>query len=471
MLNNDLPRSVNDIPSRIAYGNKKFWTILDKSKRVMGTLNLTDENVSLSFELPREDVASFSNIQVKETTSIDGPTSRMMLCGSYIHETPLTAMFRRGSGRMRLSPSVVLLKSSAGPMPTNVLNITSYLPGIGEWFKEDFLAFDYAEYKFKQPKTIYHEIPLGSFATATLNAKLTIDSDSAIMDSKFTAYTESYVTIKFKEPTKIESAINLIGHVENFFNFIFSVPYASHVFTSKLTGRKPIRTPLYIVSPKKYKPYNRDDKKYNSTMLFAFEDISNVNEVFIRWLLKYDDIKDIVDTLVLLKSTTVSEEMRFTSVINALESSHRRFYDHKDQSDEDFAIRVTDILTHIPDASDAALVRRKLSYGNEMSLRSRLKEVYELGEAHGVAKPSSATTNQIINTRNYLTHGDAAGRSSILPAHELAAANGLLGRYLKIILLKNIGLLDDELTEIVSKSAQFQVFYRDEPPSTNTYYW
>lgn len=468
-MNNELPRTIQDVPYRNGYEGKKIWTILGKNKRLSGSFKISDENASLEFEIPREEVEEFKIKIIAKTTAIGNSYSRILLINSSVWESPFSRVMKSEKGRMRLNPSLIVIQGSAKRVKEDITTLTGYLPGIGEWFKEDLLAFDNDEYKFQQPKTIYHEIPLGKSAKIILNAKLTIDHESTIIDKKFTAYPESFVRIEFAKPTPIGGTINIFSHVENFFNFIFSTPHATHIFTSNMSRKGKRIIPLYILSPQRHKDYRREEKRHEVSMLFAWEDVSNINDVFVQWLLQYDRIHEIVDTLVLLKSTRVSEEMRFTTIINALEAVHRRYYDHKLQVDEDYKKRVEAIVQKITEDEDKKLVSRRLEFGNEISLHNRLKEVYAIGEKHGIPKPEKQTTDKIIATRNYFAHGDEARKKDTLHPNDLFYVNSLLGRYLKLILLQILGVNETELAEIVKKSSQFQTFYRDEPPIKNTY--
>lgn len=470
MLNNELPRFLKDVPYMHAYEGKKIWTLLGDNKRLIGSLVLAEDSASLDFEVSRAEADKYKN-RIQKVTAVD-KYSRIVLLNSSVWESPLTGFLKTGPARMRLSPNIVVIQGSSNPYEEKVQKLTGYLPGIGEWFKEDFLDFDHNEYRFKQTKTIYHEIPFGGFAKVILNAKLTIDNDSLFIDKKFIAYQESFVQIEFDKPTSIAGALNIFNYVENFFNFIFSTPHATHIFTSGAMRRRRVSNGLtYIFCPYRRKEYRREDLRNENSMLFAFGDVSNINDVFVHWVLQYDRIHEIAEALVLLKSTKVSEELRFTTIINALESVHRRYYDHKLQTDEAYRNRMETIVGQIVDNNDKLLVRNRLQHGNEISLRNRLKEVYSIGLTHGIQVPEKKLTDKIIATRNYFTHGNESGKQGTLSMTELFGANSLLGGYLKLTLLQILGVADAELREIVKESVQLRTYYRDEPPTKNAYYF
>lgn len=470
-MDNDFPRSIKDIPQKYLYENQKIWTVLDTGKRLSGTLRMRDDALGLVFELPRDQAASMQGKRVQRTTAKGNNYSRALLLNSSVWENPMTSFFGGGDASMRLNPSLLLVQGSTKQIKEEVTYIQGYLPGIAEWFDKDFIKFDDEEYKFEETKTIYHKMKLGSFAKITLNAKLKIDLDQRFIEGKFVAYPESFVRIDFTKPTHVSSAINIFGHVENFFNFIFSVPHSTYIFTSSNTKKSKRSIPLHIFSPYRRKEYERNEKLKSSSMLFSWEDVSNRNDVFVRWVLEYTRIEEIVDALVLLKSTDISEQMRFTTIINALEAVHRRYFHSKRQKDEDYTARVEKILSVVTDEDDKKLISSRLEYGNEISLRSRLKEVYAIGEKHGISKPSKSTTNKILETRNYYTHGDETKKGKILNYGDLYEANSILGKYLKLLLLHKIGVSDEELTAIVKKSPHFRFNYRDEPAKENRYFF
>lgn len=471
-MNNELPRNIKDIPYKHAYDGKKVWTILGQNKRLVGSLMLQNDDATLMFKLPRNEVEKYKGKRVKAVTAVDVGSSRITFLDSSLWESPMSSFFNRnGEADMRLRPSLVVVQPNSKDSIDKVKNLSAYLPGVGEWLKEDFLDFDMEEYKFKQTKRIYHPIPLPGIATIKLFSKLTIDIDSLVMDKKFVAYPESYVTIEFEEARSIDSAVNLFTYVENFFNFICSTPHSTNMFTSDISKNKDkYRKLLYVLNPSGHKNYQREEMRNDKNLLFNLTDISDINDVFKKWITQYRRIEEIVQALNLLRSTSVSEEMRFTTIINALEAVHRRYYDSKTMSDDDYSKKVKEITDQIEDGADKNLVSGKLQYGNEMSLRKRLKSVCAIGVKHGIDEPSNDLQNRIIGTRNYLTHGDESRKKDALRPYELHTANALLGRYLKLLLLQILGVNEEELTNIVSSSGQFNQYFRDEPVVPTKYF-
>lgn len=460
---NELPRSIADIPQKYLYENKRIWTILDNGKRLNAELTIQDDSIWLAFSCRRDEVDRYRAARTMAITAKGNTDSRALLFSSAAWESPMSSIFKSPTARMRFVPSILYIHNSSKPVVTKIDSIKGYLPGIAEWLERDFLKFDYKEYKFEEAQTVSHEIYVSDSAKMTLNAGLTFNPSRQVVEGEFTAHTESYVQIDFDEPTSIVKALYMFSHVENFFNFIFSTPHSTHIHQSTRTNKTKPDTTLYVVSPFQKKPYERDEKSSGSDMLFSLGDVTNNDDIFINWVSEYKRIQEVVDTLILLRSTNVSEEMRFTTIINALEAVHRKYLNKKPQDDKVYSKRVDKIISEIADAEDKEFVSQKLEYGNEASLRSRLNDMYNIGKEYGIDKPTKTIRAKILETRNYYTHGDESKKDKILDYSDLIYANSLLGKYIKVLLLIKIGVKDDELKAIVKKSPHFQYNFRDEP--------
>lgn len=463
----EFPKKIDDLPKALLPSGKRPWTMLDNHRRASGDLNLSDSISRLSILTDEVYARSIKFKYLNKVTGLNDSSNRITLYDSLATEDLMAYLFNRthsGKKQSNLNSKITVLHYGNKTTDDKIQNLTGYLPGIGSWFDRDLLDFDYSNYQFKENSIIYHPIEVSRGVDITLNSKLCFEAASALQFEKLVAYPQSYVEIKYENKVPISNALNAFRHIENFFNFLFQHPYNTNIFTST---RKPTRAKhtekYYILTPKQTKGNHRTEKVWESGMLFKLSDITNFDQVFKNWLLNYDKIHEMVDVLLLLKTTPVSEEMRFTSIINAIESVHRRYYDIKTQSDTDYQLRVNAITAQLDDENDRKFVSDKLSHGNEMNLRERLSDIFIIGASHGIEQPNSVMKNKIMQTRNYLTHGDESVKTQTLIGFDLEAANGLLGRYLKLLILRILKITDDEITAIVENSGQFQDSYRDAP--------
>jgi hypothetical protein len=128
--------------------------------------------------------------------------------------------------------------------------------------------------------------------------------------------------------------------------------------------------------PKGHKPLRPVD------MLFTFEDISDKFETFLRnWFEKADSLEPIYDLYFgTLYNPRMYLEHRFLSLIQAIESFHQRTYGGEYLSDKDYKVVYDALVTAIPEEVGSDLkdrLKEYLKYGNEFSLRRRMKEIFD----------------------------------------------------------------------------------------------
>ncbi|MDR3125808.1 MAG: hypothetical protein LBU20_01940 [Candidatus Nomurabacteria bacterium] len=456
------PEKIGEIFRLNEHLDKKVWTILgDTNKRVNGTLGFNGDEIILKFTLQNQEAKEIMGFQEKITSL--GKNTRVTLLNSACVNS-LENLLVTEEISVSCSPNMAILHNKEKPMPETIHDLSCRIPGIGAWFDQDLLDFDYGTRGFtSKNQQIYHEIPIGDGRKIILQNTFVPDLDAKIINGEFKAHTESSVTIQYTRPKKgapLDRLITILSYVEDFFNFIFPLPYSAHIFSSETSGKK--FDHLYVIRSTNGKRYRLDDRLSTHDMLFKLSDVSNINQVFYNWVGHYEKIHEIVETIILLRTTYLSDEVRFTLIINALESVHRRYFNHTNQTDKDYKDRLDRITSRL-ETKDARFVKEKLKYGNEISLRQRLKEIIDICEKHGIKRPDEQLVDQVVNTRNYLTHGDKELRPKTLGDFKIQQASNILAIYTKLVLLKILGIKDDELKNIVDNSAQLRPYYEDRP--------
>ena len=152
-------------------------------------------------------------------------------------------------------------------------------------------------------------------------------------------------------------------------------------------------------------------------------------------------------------------ESTFLSLIQAIETYHRRRFGGKYQADKKYKENLyRNFIEAIPESTNRdfkqSLINGKLKYANEYSLRKRLKELikYLIGNDLGflVNKASyKAFINKVYNTRNYLTHYDESLRRKAVKGNELFTLTVRLRAILEIFLLEELGFKPDSIREII----------------------
>lgn len=139
-------------------------------------------------------------------------------------------------------------------------------------------------------------------------------------------------------------------------------------------------------------------------------------------------------------------QFRFLAITQALESLHRARFGGT-YIENGLYSSITQILSDaIPcsvpkDLRDA--LKSRIKYGNEFSLRRRLQQLTESIDTeirnimHGNL---SAFINQVIDTRNYLTHYPSDAVTRVLDGIELHDATRLLRWLFLVVILEDIGV-------------------------------
>lgn len=119
-------------------------------------------------------------------------------------------------------------------------------------------------------------------------------------------------------------------------------------------------------------------------------------------------------------------------------------------------------MTAIPAGTPAPLrdaLKSRIKYGNEFSLRKRLNEIFAgIGPQNtALIAPNSATfISDVVDTRNYLTHYSDDLKEQTLEGADLFNANLRLKILLTILLLRELGIDEGLITELVSSHGTFR---------------
>jgi hypothetical protein len=197
-----------------------------------------------------------------------------------------------------------------------------------------------------------------------------------------------------------------------------------------------------------------------SQMLFTFKYVQDRFGVFLgNWLEKAHLLKP---TYVLYFGTLYNPHLyldsQFLSLTQAIESYHQRVYGKKYVSKETYEIMYDVLVNAIPEKTESRLkdrLREYLKYGNEFSLRTRIKEIlnsYE--ELIGLfIKDEEKFVNDVVETRNYLTHYDKDKKppSPVENYEELFQLIKNLRTIVEICLLKESGFSLEEIKALFSK--------------------
>jgi len=240
--------------------------------------------------------------------------------------------------------------------------------------------------------------------------------------------------------------------LSNFLSFGIGSP----VFSLSVEGRtdqltmkvgdvvRHIDIPIFFIlqdTPQKYKHIHW------SRMFFAYGHVVSDFETMIKKWFEKSELLDPVYDLYFgtLYNSSMYVQHEFLSLAQAIETYHRRVYGGKYLDAEPYEPVRQSLVEGIPGDIDSDFresLKSKIKYGNEFSLRKRLKEILDDHSvlAESLIGNSGMFIEDVTNTRNYLTHYT----EELNPKAKKGCALYVLGQKLKflieICLLSELGV-------------------------------
>jgi hypothetical protein len=155
------------------------------------------------------------------------------------------------------------------------------------------------------------------------------------------------------------------------------------------------------------------EKSSVNDMLFTYEEVSDwIETIIIKWFEKADILEPIRELYFgSLYNTRMYLYHSFSSLVQAIESYHRRVFPYeKELPEEVHNQRIKEIIDCIDNREYKDWLVKNLEHSNEINLRKRL---CSLIRSHPIIKnlfsnrdEIDSFINKVVDTRNYLTHYD-----------------------------------------------------------------
>ena len=198
-------------------------------------------------------------------------------------------------------------------------------------------------------------------------------------------------------------------------------------------------------------------------MVFTFKDISDNFEAILKnWIEKSKILQPVYDLYFgTLYNPSMYTQHQFLSLIQALESYHRRKYVAKYISDKDFSGLYERLIEAIPQDIRSDFKKslyQKMKYLNEFSLRKRLKKIFKNhgGLVDSIIQNQVNFIEDVVNTRNFLTHSNKELESKSKKGKELYWLTRKMKFLLEICLLSELGITDESIKSLVSRNQKYQ---------------
>jgi hypothetical protein len=204
-------------------------------------------------------------------------------------------------------------------------------------------------------------------------------------------------------------------------------------------------------------PPKRDDQRGPGVLLPLPTVRDVLPNLWTVWTQRYDRYRSAVE---LYTSTDLFRgqllNFEFLAIMQALETLHRNRHGGTFAPENDYRGVAEAMIAAIPRQTDQSLrsaLKKRLQYGNEFSLRRRLKELARmlppevLGLIHQNMRP---LLERAVQTRNYLTHYDATDQTDAFHGSQLFWATRSLRWFFVAVLLTDMGVPGPTLANALS---------------------
>lgn len=452
-----------------------IWWLPDKpEKQVSGILRFTpDEGANLDLIGSFKDTENM-NITLKPEiilgVSSDGENITLHKC----LETRSTIGLQGFQTSSRFSAKLVFVGVHFQTSEDiNFKSISVHYLYLDEWV--NISGFD-IESAGKKEVIIKYKLPEPFQAEISSGFKISINFRAA---QRSFSFVPKEVTIKQNTEIKIETSEEklfedfreIMYHIQNFLTLGTTKP----VYPLTITGltevnKKIIEDKVYYPTVKIFYQLSDIPKRHKiffpNDMLFTFKDISDRFELLLKnWFEKKDFLEPVCN---LYFGTFYNPRMyiedQFLSLIQSIESFHRCTFEGKYLPDEDYKEVYDTLLKAIPEGVGSELKDRLmeyLKYGNEFSLRKRLKEIFEEYKEilDKFIENKKDFIEKVVNTRNYFTHHGMELKEHAASGEDLYHLTQKLRMCLEICLLTEIGFSSEEIKVLISKNNRYKQYF------------
>jgi hypothetical protein len=206
------------------------------------------------------------------------------------------------------------------------------------------------------------------------------------------------------------------------------------------------------------------DREHPLRFLFTLSALGDgLENAVIGWQEGFKTFRDALDFYFSIdpeSDTDVALEHHFLSVLDALESYHRRVGKKQFNLLPESAheARLKAVLESAP-LEHRDWLKNRLLYSNEVSLRSRVKQLYDEQPANvkNLLGNKNEFAGNIVDTRNYLIHHSPVLKASALAGLQLWRATKKVRLVLQACFLQQMGLPDDAIAAAIVRSRDYIV--------------
>ena len=320
--------------------------------------------------------------------------------------------------------------------------------------------------KYKLPKPIQVTVSDGLKISVYIRA---IFPGISIVQKEACIKQKAYIEIEPSKEKSFKEYLKIIYCIQNFLSLAVIEP----VYPLIIEGKTEINKVVIEKGKIHYPPVSIfyqlptipdvSKKLMPNDMLFTFGDISKQFKFFLtNWVKNTERLESVYD---LYFGTLYNPQMylqyQFLSLIQAVESYHRRTMQNYELSENKHKEKITEILDTVPRRYKKWL-EWKLKYSNEPILKQRLEDILQIYSEvlTGFINDKESFVNKTTITRNYLTHYDSNLKEKSARGEELYYLTQKLKGLIGVCLLKETGFDFSNIKNLISRSRKYQYRFK-----------
>lgn len=354
--------------------------------------------------------------------------------------------------------------------------VTLTLEGMKEWSK--FSEFDVEQKRISSNKSstvtpqnsqfykVYvllseHDCELELFNASTNSNGISRADRNSSQNTK--------ISIKSNHSRSLEEFIYLIVCVQQFFSLIIDdivCLEALEGYSNKIVKDKSDSQSQMSAIQIFYKSIPRTNSKFKTSwnrMLLPYCKITDQFPTMLsKWMDACRNYGPAIDYyFAVMFGASKHLEVNFLFFIQGLEAFHRRKSNETEFEEQEFEQLIRTVIDFAP-TDKRKFLEGKLRFANELSLRKRLKKLFEpFSNFYESKKDWKSLIDKSLNTRNYLTHSTKDLESRAMKGRKLFELNRRLEVLFQLHLLQILGLELEELNEIVENNYSLKSKFKE----------
>jgi hypothetical protein len=459
-----------------------WWLPEEPAQKVAGVLTFSQDDVALELvgQLPRTEARQEQTTDVVVLPA--GPLSRERIVGLSTNGKAFTLerchasgwnMSMPGMATERFSPDLILEGARYETGEAVVFDELSVrytqldgwvaTSGISSGAHAEGEEVTGIDLSFRPPDSIEVELP-----DLTLEVAFSwTPEDAAPLGTQLKLSQRAAFVLRFEEPMPLEQTLDFVYQLRNFVALGVGRPVTPVAITGfVLPPANAERDPFTGLEPRKltinlfYRLGHVPDVKdiHPAQMLFTFPDARDrLTQLLENWFCKQQLLRPVFDLYFgAIYNRHAFLEQRFLSLMQAIETYHRRTSTETDLPPEKHERRLEEILAATPEEYRHWL-SGQLTHSNELTLRKRLKDV--LRRCPDVVEKlvkKKRFIHRVHNARNYLTHYDSSLEDKAQRGMNLYPLTVQLQALVEMCLLLELGFNCEEVNAFFDRVERYR---------------